>query len=238
MSFSITFLSVFYTKTYIKIHLSPRNPNFSVWFTDLRDPVQLPLQNYFTGSDRWQSRFSDYRSLICECLNITLQIVFLWFPMAVGPSTIFFINTVIIYIVYWDSCALDLFLVTHFISCHHSISWNEMVTTVLPLMAMFKGKFLSNVQRTKVDKSWMEAEAWKKYLSVVSDLSAQNFERYCVLWRTIRITPEASCRGQGPESNVKYLVGVMNGGTHTLRRHAGQPAEFTQKSCREDKVRP
>lgn len=33
-------------------------------------------------------------------------------------------------------------------------------------------------------------------------------------------------RGQGLCSNVKYLVGVMYGGTYTLRSHAGRATDF------------
>ncbi len=34
-------------------------------------------------------------------------------------------------------------------------------------------------------------------------------------------------RGQGPESHVKNLVDVAYDGTHTLKRYAGRPADFT-----------
>ncbi len=49
---------------------------------------------------------------------------------------------------------------------------------------------------------------------------------------------EARRRGQGSGFNVKYLVGVMYGGTHTLRRHAGQPTDLRQASCGGDQGRP
>lgn len=40
------------------------------------------------------------------------------------------------------------------------------------------------------------------------------------------MTIEASRRGNGPGSNVKYLVDMMYGATHTLGRHACQPTDF------------
>lgn len=43
-------------------------------------------------------------------------------------------------------------------------------------------------------------------LSDLLRLSALTFECYCVLWRMVWMITGAWWRGQGPGSNVKYLV--------------------------------